>query len=574
EGLLGQTAERVLSGELPHRDFDDVYTGGLSFLNAIAFRVFGTTLAAPRYVLLLFCLSGLAATFYIASRFATALAAAGITLLTAAWGVPNYNAAMPSWYNLFFALFGVAALLRHLETGRARWLFVAGLCGGLSVTIKISGLYFVAAAVLYLLTREQSIDRERWQGPGGKLTVYSLFVAAGLATFVAGLFRMIGPQALNPTYMGHYIVPSATIALAVGLAEIRTRSAFPALRFKTFFRMLAPLLAGVALPLLAFLAPYALTGSVGALVEGIFVAPFRRTQFAYFPPPGIWTSVFVLPALALLIAACVWHKWIGAPTIALVGVIFALLLVLPLGDAVMCWKIWLSVGAALPLAIPLSLALLGRAAAGHAKRDAAFLLLATTAVCSLIIFPFAAPTYFHYISPLTFLSVFAIGSFYRPRRELAWALGAFYLVFMVTYESSLYMQLRRPQRYPDQVSFRLDEPRAGGLRVRYEEAAQYRELLPLVRAHAGPSAYIYAGPDAPEVYFLSGLKNPTRTLFDFLSRETPASTAAKIESHDVRVAVIRNDPQFSRFTPEFREYLDTRLPHSAPCGRFEVRWRE
>src|SRR2546427_5614709 len=30
EGTLGQSAERVLQGELPQRDFDDVYTGGLS----------------------------------------------------------------------------------------------------------------------------------------------------------------------------------------------------------------------------------------------------------------------------------------------------------------------------------------------------------------------------------------------------------------------------------------------------------------------------------------------------------------------------------------------------------------
>src|SRR5574342_899051 len=48
EGTLAQSAERVLGGELPHRDFDEVYTGGLSLLNAAAFRVFGTTLRALR----------------------------------------------------------------------------------------------------------------------------------------------------------------------------------------------------------------------------------------------------------------------------------------------------------------------------------------------------------------------------------------------------------------------------------------------------------------------------------------------------------------------------------------------
>ena len=40
EGTLGLSAERVLQGQLPHRDFDD-YTGGLTFVHALAFRLFG-----------------------------------------------------------------------------------------------------------------------------------------------------------------------------------------------------------------------------------------------------------------------------------------------------------------------------------------------------------------------------------------------------------------------------------------------------------------------------------------------------------------------------------------------------
>lgn len=51
EGTLAQSAERVLNGELPHRDFDEMYTGGLSFLNALAFRELGTNLATMRVVL-------------------------------------------------------------------------------------------------------------------------------------------------------------------------------------------------------------------------------------------------------------------------------------------------------------------------------------------------------------------------------------------------------------------------------------------------------------------------------------------------------------------------------------------
>ena len=48
EGLIGQSAERVLSGQLPHRDFDETYTGGLSYLHAVAFKLAGVRLiSAP-----------------------------------------------------------------------------------------------------------------------------------------------------------------------------------------------------------------------------------------------------------------------------------------------------------------------------------------------------------------------------------------------------------------------------------------------------------------------------------------------------------------------------------------------
>src|SRR6266436_2287194 len=54
EGFLGQSAERVLQGELPHREYSEGYTGGLTFLNAAAFQIFGTNLASLRYMLFLF----------------------------------------------------------------------------------------------------------------------------------------------------------------------------------------------------------------------------------------------------------------------------------------------------------------------------------------------------------------------------------------------------------------------------------------------------------------------------------------------------------------------------------------
>ncbi len=144
DGILGQSALRVMQGQLPHRDFTEIYTGGLDVIHALAFRVFGVNLMSLRLCAFLFFLAWIPAVYYIALRFTSAVAAGLITLLAVAWSYPNYPAAMPSWYNLFFATFGAAALLRYLDVRKAQWLFAAGVCGGVSILIKVIGAYYIA----------------------------------------------------------------------------------------------------------------------------------------------------------------------------------------------------------------------------------------------------------------------------------------------------------------------------------------------------------------------------------------------------------------------------------------------
>lgn len=97
DGTLSQSALRVMHGQLPHRDFGGIYTGGLSFIHAMAFRAFGVNLMLLRICVFLFFLAWLPAVYYVALRFTSALAAGAITLLAVAWSYPNYPAAMPSW---------------------------------------------------------------------------------------------------------------------------------------------------------------------------------------------------------------------------------------------------------------------------------------------------------------------------------------------------------------------------------------------------------------------------------------------------------------------------------------------
>ena len=148
EGVIAHPAERVLNGEIPHIDFVTGYSGGLDYLHAGAMRLFGTNLLAPRIGLFIFFAVWLVVVLKIARTFAGPLLASTLILLSGLSSLPQYPAAMPSWYNLFFATSAVLALLRYRASMRVAWLIAAGAAAGLSIGIKVIGLYAVAGALL------------------------------------------------------------------------------------------------------------------------------------------------------------------------------------------------------------------------------------------------------------------------------------------------------------------------------------------------------------------------------------------------------------------------------------------
>src|SRR3981189_2852855 len=81
DGILSQSALRVMQGHLPHRDFAEIYTAGLSVIHALASRVFGVSLLSLRICVFLFFVAWIPAVYYIALRFTSAVAAGLVTLV-------------------------------------------------------------------------------------------------------------------------------------------------------------------------------------------------------------------------------------------------------------------------------------------------------------------------------------------------------------------------------------------------------------------------------------------------------------------------------------------------------------
>jgi hypothetical protein len=575
DGMLGQAAERVLAGELPHRDFDDPYTGGLAYLHALALEMFGVRLLSLRWLLFGATLAWVPAVYYLAARFVPPLGAALVTAAAVTWSVPNYFAGLPSYYNLFLATFGTAALFRHLE-GRGRvWLVVAGICGGLSFLVKSVGALFVVAGGLFLLFRAQ-IEDARDSSAGGRRSPGVLLVetAGGLA-LIAALVRLLGARRTAMDLL-HFVAPFAAVVGVLLWSEWRDgRGALPA-RCRRAWALVAPFAAGAAAPVALFLIPYVVTGSLADFSGGVFLSLDRRFGYAERPLPPAGDMVWAVPYGAALLAVALGRhrRW---TSVAAGGAALAFLVALATIDRPASYlALWNSARFLSVFAVLAGCALLLGPSSTSAPivRQQAFLLLAVLAAAGLVQFPFAAPIYFCYTAPLLLLAILPVVRLGAGRLHLTMLLG--YLAFAVVSLNVGYiwnLGVVHQPGYPVARVAPLDRAR---IRIPPADGYEYLSLVTEIRTRIPAGEYVYATPDCPEVYFLAGARNPTRDLYEFLapSRLGVEGTLDLIERHGIKLVVINREPHFSgAVDPAIEAAIESRLPHSAIVGRFLVRWR-
>jgi hypothetical protein len=109
----------------------------------------------------------------------------------------------------------------------------------------------------------------------------------------------------------------------------------------------------------------------------------------------------------------------------------------------------------------------------------------------------------------------------------------------------------------------------GGIEVP-EQHRFYVQMAEQLQPHAGSP--IYAGPDSPEIYFLSATMNPTPVLFDFLAWDWGIDERDEtIRDGGVTAVVVNRSPDFSSPLPERTlEAIEAEFPDRLGFGWFDV----
>jgi hypothetical protein len=349
----------------------------------------------------------------------------------------------------------------------------------------------------------------------------------------------------------------------------------------------------------AFVAAFAGMDAVGALLHGVFVLPTRRLVTAAGGHLPLHLTAGVLVPIGLLTL----ERRLGPAGRRRLAVATGVA-----GVTVLVWAAipgvyraaWFSLQVVVPVAVVAG-ALIAYRSASHMGVTGRVRLLTpvlwTAALTSLLQFPLAGPIYFAHIAPMGVLA--AVAAMGALRREAptgpvgqgstggaravagstaeAWAtvgypvlltVTAFYVAFLVAGPNRA--GYFGPPSGSELVRLPLER---GHLRVSSATAQEYGRLTTALR-ELSRSETIYVTPDAPEVYFLSGLRNPTRTLFEIFDEPgVTRSILDALELHEVNVVVLNTGADFSTPPPGVVTELERRYPRAARIGRFVVRWR-
>jgi len=573
EGQLGQAAERVLVGEMPHRDFDDMYTGGQTYLNALSFKLFGVRSESIRWMLWGFFVPFIACVFWIANRVTTPLNAGLVTFFCGAITLPVNSPALPSWYNLFFMVYGMVCLMKFIETRHRHWLFLSGVIAGLSILIKVTGVYFVAAGILVLVNDEQLCKSPHRM----RSIAYAAFVAVCLAIFAGcGLVFSTSQDWLMSTL--HLTMPLVLLASFTAWREAQLSKGGFGFRIRRLLSTQIPFLLGVAFPVIGFVIFYLQAGAIESLYEGVFVLPQMRVSQAGHPFPALPWMMCSLPIVIVLLLGL--FEKISIPRFIGPALVCSVALLVVSWSSQTGFKLtFQSLRNLAPFVALISIFMLAiwkTQRLTRVQQNYLFLAAAMLVMGSLIQFPYASDLYFFFVVPLLVLAVLFVIEFQcRPLRQAHfWLFGMFTLLVVMRMNS--FSPVDNIRGFPSTERGQSVGLNRCSLVVDDYVARNYQLLVDEIQQRTSAGEYIYAGPDFPEAYFLSERKNPTRIFYDFFRPEFQKDLvefSCLIDSRDVKLVVLKSDLEFSTLSPAFEEFIRKTFPNRKPVECIDCKGR-
>ncbi|QDV29793.1 Dolichyl-phosphate-mannose-protein mannosyltransferase [Planctopirus ephydatiae] len=561
EGQYAQGAERILLGELPHRDFHEMYTGGLAYLNALVFQVAGHRLDMLRYALVLLAIPVSVVSYHLLRGLKLSpWAACVLTVALFSTSLGTMHAPWANSYLMLFTLLAIAALLQDAKSPHLGWVLAAGICCGLAIAVKVTGLYTLAAIGLSLTYRGDPASPQVYpdldfRPLSGAVWIERLWRGA-LALLMIALAVVLIRQHLSIHSFMYFVLPIAFAALTLVSSGGR-------LSWSMFGRY-AVLGFGTAFPIALLLTPWLLEGAIQDFWHGVFELPRLRIGTTYYPPPPATGLLIAIPTVCCFLP--IRHPW--APGVRITGLlILTSLMLYGLGDkspsgfhtdglltAMSAWR-WV-----LPIISAITCVVLTRSPQAPLSHRVGLYCLTICAACfSLNQYPFAQPIYFFFCVPLVILAAVALSLFDPSLPETTAAPGPRAMVHtgtgaVIVLAAFCLLRFGIDGTYGEffESVGQRRQVYLSGIAVPAVYASGYNRLRELADEVLSEDQTVLAGPDCPHIYFLTGRRNPTPYMYDIFVTD-PEYFSQLIElahSDQVGMVIISRAPEFSPVWPQ------------------------
>lgn len=487
DGHYAHVAERLLAGEVLHRDVQEVHGGTINFVNAAALAAFGRRLVSLRYPLAAAGLASALLVFVLVARRSPVLATVTAVAATSL-GVLQYLDPGPHWYCLAL-LFAAVWVLERVPEGAAGWgrwrIEVLGFLAGTTALFHQATGVFVGMAIVTCLLLETDDEPP----PAGR-------ERAAARVVLAALGAALGLYLVRATDFTGFALFGVWPLLVLLLTAVRVRR-----RDRTVASIAGRLAVGgvvAALPLVVYQAAH---GALGAWFEDVVVTAPSLLDLPFLQRADYGRDFIAGGFATALLAA--------GPTGLVNGLYWT---VLPLLAGVL--------GAAV---------VLGLRRASPSRPGA----LAMAAVFyGLVALRFQNMTYLAYTLPATLAGLAALASRGPRRLRLSTATGAAAL----TVVALVFHAGQSHRRSFDEVLSGVRVPAVpspeiprSGLRIDPRDVADYTAALALIEREVPPGEPIFALPNSPELYFLSARPNPFRFVNFALGVQSEAAARALLD---------------------------------------------
>lgn len=286
EGFTAACAERILSGDIPHRDFFSLWPCGSYLLTALLFKAGGVTLLWGRIIVAATGSLMLALALFLSFNLTKSIWLAALTgAFFVAWGPPMFNLMQPAWLAVGVGLLSAAVAITTLDKPSYSRFLWGGLTVGVAALFKHNVAVYLAIAWIALVVYLAKVKEIR--------------LGKSLALFFAALLLPVVP------------VSAWLVASGAGGAAFRDLVAFPLRRHRVSMAVGHPWPSGPELVALlgvtAFCAGVALKSRRNKLVvAGAAVAAAIPLALLAGPAKvaaGTWTWAFHLPWVGFAVAA-------------------------------------------------------------------------------------------------------------------------------------------------------------------------------------------------------------------------------------------------------------------------------